>query len=415
MNLELPSYQYLGERLEITTSILSEDICAKLCKALQSEAGKAVKIVDLCQNNLRPNLSEKIGIALEGTPTVEQILMRYNNIGQLGCDALASVINVAPNLRIIDVRGNNLNVDHARKMLKAVGTSSTITQLGIGDNNLGAPGAALLSSVLEKNTVLTFLDLRQNDFTIEGAKHLASFLEKSGCVLKQLSVFGNRLGPSGMIELSEGLKRNNSLENVCLGNNMMTDTACKALSDALQKNLTIKVLDISSNGITSKGFSILAPAFSRLKSLTLSSNPLGKASADIIVQTFLGNEVLKRLDLWNCALEDHGAVRLSGLIATTTSIVEMNLTDNKIQDNGASAIAKAIAHPSKTIRVIDLISNNIGNKGAAELIIAAEINQDIHSITLNGNMELDRILQRKLEGLFMARRQQREDSQLIAK
>lgn len=406
-NSHMP-HKALGERLEITATRITEDMCVKFCKALQGEAGYDVKIVDLSHNDLGPAIAESLVTALEHTNQLEQVLLRYNNIGQAGCDALASVVNVASSLRLLDVRGNKLTGDAIRKLLKSVAMSTTITQLGLAANDLGGPGVALVTSALEKNNFVTHLDLRQNDMAVDGATHLASLLERPQCVMKNLCLFGNRLGAEGTIALASGIARNRSLETLVLGNNMFTNRACGTLGSALQRNDTLRHLDVRSNGISQQGLVALAPGFSRLHSVALSSNPLGSESADILVKTFVRSDCIRSLDVWCCNLQDHGGIRLSGLIAASTSLVELNLAENGIEDSGASAIAKAILHPSKSLAVLDLTGNHIGNAGATELIEAAEVNRAVSSIVLQGNADLNRVLHRKLEGMLAGRRH-RED------
>ena len=398
------THKALGERLEITATRITEDMCVKFCKALQGDAGYEVRIVDLSHNDIGPAIAESIITALEHTNQLEQVLLRYNNIGQPGCDALASVVNVASSLKVLDVRGNKLKGEAIRKLLKAVAMSTTITQRGLAANDLGGAGTALVTSALEKNNFVTHLDLRQNDMAVDGATHLASLLERPQCVLKNLCLFGNRLGAEGTIALASGITRNRSLETLVLGNNMFTNRACATLGSAFQRNDTIKHLDLRSNGISIQGLVSLAPGFARLQSLALSSNPLGSESADVLVKTFVRSDEIKSLDLWSCNLQDHGGIRLSGLIAASTSLTELNLAENGIEDSGASAIAKAIMHPSKSLCVLDLTGNQIGNAGATELIEAAEINRAITSVVLQGNADRNRVLHRKLEGMLAGRR-----------
>lgn len=413
VNTTVPAHKSLGSRLEVSSTKLVEEHCKRLCKALEGESGSTVRVCDLSYNDLGPLWSEKIANALECPPHLEEVLLRHNDIGQAGCDALASVVNVQANLRLIDIRGNRLKADDVRKLIKAIAISTTVTQLGLAANDLGAAGGALIASALEKNNFVTNLDLRQNDLAADGVQHIASLLERPTCVLTNLSLYANRLGVEGTIAFAKGLGKNRSLEVLTLGSNRCTDAACAALASAFASQNTLTHIDLKSNEITDVGLRPLMAAFSgmkKLQKLYLSANPLRRASADCIVQAFVHHEGLKVLDLWSCQLETNGAVRLSGLLAASSSIEEWNLSENGIDNAGASALAKAIAHPCKALRTMDLTLNDIGSSGATELIEAAERNPKVMSLSLHGCPSLSRVAHKKLEALLATRRQGATDA-----
>ena len=415
LNTATPSHKSIGSRVEVSSTRLTDDIVLRLCKAFEGESGAHVTVCDLSFNELGPANAERIANALERPPLLQEVLFRHNSIGQSGCDALASVINTQMGLRIVDVRGNGLKADAVRRLLKAIAISTSVAQLGLAANDLGAAGGALVAAALEKNSFVTHLDLRQNDLATDGVRHIAALIERPSCVLSNVCLNGNRLGAEGVTAFSKGLAKNRSLRVLTLGANRCTDAACEALGAAITAQGSLETIDLKSNEITAVGLRPLVAAFAGLSSLRrlyLSANPLGRAAADIIVQGFVHHEGLRILDLWACQLETNGAVRLSGLLAASTSIEEWNLSENGIDNVGASALAKAIAHPCKGLRVLDLTLNAIGNAGATELIEAAERNPLVQSLALHGCPSLSRVAHKKLEALMAARRQAAADTNM---
>lgn len=76
--------------------------------------------------------------------------------------------------------------------------------------------------------------------------------------------------------------------------------------------------------------------------------------------------------------------KLAEQIRNNTTLTELNLRDNRIDDEGAEALADIIGMPHASLRIIHLGNNTISNKGAQALAEAMVTN---HTITL---LELER-------------------------
>lgn len=83
-------------------------------------------------------------------------------------------------------------------------------------------------------------------------------------------------------------------------------------------------------------------------------------------------------------LTEAQAIRLSEIIATNKTITLLNLSCNQIGDTSTQYLAKALG-TNKTITSIDLSRNRIGNLGAAHLAQVLQSNKTITSLNLSHN------------------------------
>lgn len=395
------------ERIEVAWKMLNADQVGQICNAVTNMTiMPRIRVLDLTDNGLGPALTEQLAVALEGS-MVEECIIRFNKIGKLGCDALASTVNASSKLQLLDIRGNHLQLPEVKKLLKSIELSTSITHLGLGANDLGPDGAAFISGLMAKNHFITHLDLWQNNIGPDGAEHIAEVLESSGCTLRSLDLWSAHLGPRGSERIVDALRRNATLRRLSIGNNNCGDAPCAAFAEALQKNKTLEDLDLRSNSITAAGIAALAPSFAQhqsLQRLQLSSNPIQASGVEALVRALQSNVHLTSLDLWSCGVGSGGATRIAGLIASNTTLVEVNLAENGIDDAGAEALARALPM-ARRLSVLDLVGNTVGPHGAQLLMEAVQQNKGIASLSLHGN-SINRLVQKRIDTLLGERRQQ---------
>ncbi|EAN90557.1 hypothetical protein C3747_140g72 [Trypanosoma cruzi] len=391
-------------KIEMAWTRITPELCEGICRTIvDRDADVPVRVVDLIDNQLGPEQTQKIASMLESS-TVRDVLLRYNDIGKEGCDALANVVNVSTKLQLLDIRGNGLTAACVRKLLKSISMSTALTRLGLSANKIGHEGAALLFRALEKNVYLKSLDLSLNEIGPSGAESIAHLLALPASPLKTLQLYGNHLGVAGVGLIADAVKGNRCLKDLTLGNNNATDAAAEALAEMLRENSTLETLDLRSNTLTATGVRILARdglannVF--LVSLSLSANPIGSVGADEIAKTLIMHQggALTRLDLSSCELGPTGGMRIASLIAATITLNEVNLSGNQLDNEAAVVLSRSIVN-SISISIVDLSANEIGEWGASNLIDATQLNARISSLLLHGN-NINRIVQKKIDTLL---------------
>ena len=74
------------------------------------------------------------------------------------------------------------------------------------------------------------------------------------------------------------------------------------------------------------------------------------------------------------------------LCAINSNITELNLKENVIGDKGASALARALRDDNRSLRVLDLRSNLIANKGMQDIEKMIQINRGVAALLISDNM-----------------------------
>lgn len=393
-------------RMEIPWRHITKQLLDNICRAiLDRETEDPIRIVDFMDNQLGPSAAQKIASCLESAP-VSEVLMRFNDIGKEGCDALAGVVSISRSLQVLDIRGNGLSSSDVRKLLKAIAMSTMLLRVGLGSNKLGPEGATLVYKALEKNTYLTSLDLSANEIGPSGAEAIADLLMNQASTLKVLQLDSNYLGVPGVTAICQAMKSNKELRRLTLGSNHATDEAAGAMAGMLEMNYVLESLDLRLNSLTATAVKELVKGLSKntsLRFLSLAGNPIGPVGADEITRKLSAHQrsALENLDLSSCSLTPTGGMRIASLLGTSMSLKDVNLSDNALDDEAAVSLAQNIT-TGIAISIVDLSCNTIGEDGAAQLIDAALMNAQLSALVLHGN-RINRVVQKKIDNLLEER------------
>ena len=107
---------------------------------------------------------------------------------------------------------------------------------------------------------------------------------------------------------------------------------------------------------------------------------------DQVVAATLGNCTnLKNIDLHECNMSDEQLLSIVGAIRGLTSLVVLNLHNNRIGNTVCEALATLLRDPNSNLRIIYLGSNDIHNDGATTLANALLNNTKLRILNLHGN------------------------------
>jgi Leucine Rich repeat len=132
-------------------------------------------------------------------------------------------------------------------ILSVPGVFGVLQYLTLYGNNIGDSGVLLLSDVLKSNNILKHLNLWDNRIGDVGAIALSNSL-KSNNVLQRLDLWSNKIGDMGAVALAESLKVNKTLECLNLVDNEIDDAGALALIEVLRKK-TLQCLYLAGNRI----------------------------------------------------------------------------------------------------------------------------------------------------------------------
>ncbi|XP_043112680.1 LOW QUALITY PROTEIN: NACHT, LRR and PYD domains-containing protein 3-like [Puntigrus tetrazona] len=199
----------------------------------------------------------------------------------------------------------------------------------------------LLPVIKESGSV----DLRFFGVTDEGCAALASALRSNPSHLRELDLTGNKLGDSGVLLLSAGLKVPHcKLETLWLGYCGFTEKGCAALSSALGSNP------------------------SHMRSLHLCGNKLGNSVK--LLSCVLQNPLCKmeKLWLWDCGVTDEGYTALTSALRSNPSHLKLlYLSENKLGDSGVKLLCAVLEDPRCNLDTLRLYKCGVTEEGCAAL------------------------------------------------
>ncbi|XP_050030866.1 uncharacterized protein [Dermacentor andersoni] len=272
-------------RLDVgDTAVLFYYFPSLLCKALRQNKG-------LKQVRLRPDDARGIWRETHALTILSSALTKLSagldelDISELmptveSVGGIADAVKKGSLRRLVICNGSSSKI--ARRLLRAVGYSSSLTVLEIGGTKtLPLSSAAILSDALKSNTILRKLSIERVGINAVGT--LLKSLDKN-TTLEELALLYSYNAPEAILwdgfealRVNRGLKclklvhlnmvnscaliiadillKNESLQEICLSENPITDLGARALAKALQQNSTLKRLDISDCRLNWQGLS----------------------------------------------------------------------------------------------------------------------------------------------------------------
>jgi hypothetical protein len=236
-----------------------------------------------------------IRVALCNIPSLQSLVLRYNDIESTGLTELAPALYHNTSIKMLDMQGNGL---------------------------IGMDSAEIFRDILRSNKTRTALDLSFNQFgeTTGAVECIADGLGSNSTLLK-IDLTGCALGDDGVSILAQNLgSRNTTLQKLILENNSITSTGVGVFLEAMeQSSHHIMDLELQHNPIVNEGASLLARS--------LGNNALPN---------------LTRLSLWDCDIGDDGFITLISAQEQNTSLLQLDLCNNDESELAFLALAESL-------------------------------------------------------------------------
>ncbi|HEY9758970.1 MAG TPA: hypothetical protein V6C97_27625 [Oculatellaceae cyanobacterium] len=281
--------------------------------------------------------------------------------------------------------------------------SHVVTELHLNSSEMGCAGAMTLAKALMEDEVLKKLDLSEGLIDTKGMKALAdAMVINKKLKLEELNLGKNSLGDKGANIIANVLaQRHMRIKKLCLRGNSIGNEGVKALMNALIKNVrysVLKSLDLAQNIFGSEGATAIANFLTKLpslpKSLSLSSDKWNFACTNALADSLHPPQIkaqhiplLKVLDLSDTKLQDADLETLFKALSRNYSfnISKLKLSNNKISDDGAKAIAGILSLNPYSLTELCLNSNDIGDEGMKAIAQALKNNYALKILNLNYN------------------------------
>uniref|UniRef100_A0A8C4SMV4 Uncharacterized protein n=1 Tax=Erpetoichthys calabaricus TaxID=27687 RepID=A0A8C4SMV4_ERPCA len=252
-----------------------------------------------------------------------EVWLNTNNVGDSGVQMLCESLR-SPNCKLekLGLRSCYLSSGCCEPLSSALSVDhSRVTWLELSDNNLEDLGVRLLCEGLRSpNCKLQKLSLLSCSLTSGCCAALSSALSLKHSLMTELELSYNKLEDSGVHLLCEGLREENcKLEKLKLQSCGLTSECCEALS------------------------LVLSTEHSHLTELWLSSNNLEDSGF------YCGGVFMPPCNflLVSCGLTSGCCAALSsGLSVEHSSLTELEVGDNKLEDLGVSLLCQGLKNPN---------------------------------------------------------------------
>ncbi|XP_049322618.1 NACHT, LRR and PYD domains-containing protein 12-like [Astyanax mexicanus] len=337
--------QHKLSKLRLCDCNITDEGSASLCSALKSNPSH-IRELELSNNRLGDSGIKHITDLLQNPNCLlEKLMLNNNGFTEKDCADLEKAFRINPShLKELDLSGNKLGNSGVKKMSDLLKMSEwKLTKLNISDCSVTEEGYADLVSALKSNSSLVELDLRDNDPGNTGVKKFTDLLKEPNCKLKTVRF----------------LKTSAAEE------------ACASLSADLGVNLLLQT------------------------ELNLSRNPAGlsgdsrvKLLCDLLQDTHCKLRKLKNND---DDLTEESCFALASIL-TSSSLVELDLSNNNLQDSGVKKLCMALKDPLCKLETLRLSYCCVREDGYKALVSALSSNASsrLGELDLRGNDPGDR-------------------------
>ena len=282
----------------------------ELCEALQSSpklARLGLGFVTL--------LGDLNAEALRGHPTLKNVYLSDFRLSEVGAslNSLFEALSECPQMEYIEL----FQYQQEETPFTGVGLAKLLQSESLQHLTLRRMGlTALVVSELAQNLVdgnrhsnhhrlrrhkshLRVLNLNENLLGDTGCAALGEALEHNHELL-ELNLRKNQITPTGCLQLAHSLTQNIRLEKLNLACNPMEDVGARALAVVLQLHPTLKTLELHRTHLTDLGCRYLAEALKHntaLVNLDVSFNDITEAAYVDVAEALKVNHTLKNINI----------------------------------------------------------------------------------------------------------------------
>jgi len=278
--------------------------------------------------------------------TLQVLDLVHRGVGNRGTVALATYIRQNKAIESVYLEDNNIGKEGAKELFAAIKDARRITELYIGSNNLNGC-MPMLTPILAHGGVLQCLDLSGNRLGDPGIEALARILPDNDSLLN-LKIDSNQMTDHGFSVLCESLGRNEWLEELSLCWNSVRNV--EPLVACLGKNQTLTVVDLTWNKIGSAGCKALGKALAanktgNLRGINVSHNDIGSDACESMARGLQGTKQLEVLKFSGNMIGQEGALMLLSGIGSDCPLKQIEMNGCGIRNGGELPLQ--LAAPSK--------------------------------------------------------------------
>uniref|UniRef100_A0A672L988 Si:ch211-213a13.2 n=1 Tax=Sinocyclocheilus grahami TaxID=75366 RepID=A0A672L988_SINGR len=329
------------------------------------------------------------------------------NLTGKSCSVLAAVLSSKTILKEMNLNNSRLLDSGVKEICEGLKNSvCELKILNLRDCGLTEESCSALATVLRSNSSLKDLDMSNNNLQDSGVKKLQNGLENTNCTLEKLRLRCCDMKHKGCSALTSALKSNPShLRELSLSENKLGDSGVKNLSDLLMNpQCKLEILHLCECSITEEQCLILTSALksnpSHLRELDLSENKIENKGVNYLCDVLKDSLCkLERLRLNDCNLTDKSCSALATVLGSDTSLKELNLSNNNLQDSGVKLLCTGLKNIQCKLEILRLNNCELTEKSCSVLATVLSSKTILKEINLNNSHLLDSGVKEICEGL----------------
>lgn len=368
---------------------VTEERCKDVGSALRDNT--ALTELSLSSNELGDAGTRLVLEGLQPTCKIQKLSLQNCNVTEAGCAALASVLRSLPCLRELDLSYNQLGDAGLQLLCEGLlDPQCHVERLQLEYSNLTAASCEALASVLRAKRELKELGLSNNDLGEDGARVLCQGLAASACPLESLRLEGCGLTAANCQDLCGIVAAKASLRELQLGNNQLGDAGIAALCPGLLgPGSRLKTLWLWECGFSAGGCRDLCRvlrAKESLKELSVAGNEVGDEGVRLLCES-VGEPGCRLESLWmkSCNLTAACCPHVGAMLARSRSLQELQMSNNKLGDAGMEALCQGLSQPGATLRMLSLGDCEVTDQGCTTLAALLLANRSLLELDLSNN------------------------------
>ena len=308
---------------------------------------------------------------------------------------------------VINLSGEKINDDAAHVLAFGLCNNTIVEELNMSHNNITNNGAVFIIDCLKHNKTLKRLNLSHNGINLNGMNKILQNIKNQGVtLLDYVDLSGNESSPWGLYcviikhccvtsltlcgdegmkehieEISESLQANTTLQSLTLFS--VEKIGVESVKEVLMVNDTLSALNLSWQKINSENTEnlLMQTLFSPNINNTMENKSMVNGIDRVVNVSILydsgpvtdknilsqSNESKLVIDLSDKNIDNDAVHVLAFGLCNNTTVEELNISYNKITDEGAVAIINCLKQ-NKTIKKLDLSHNKISINAMVKML-----------------------------------------------
>ena len=331
------------QKLVLSDNAMTDASMQVVCDMLHHNC--SVTYLDVSNNNFSGHaVSLLCGVLTEGPETckLNTLVLESNHLCDPGASLLAEALQRNTKLLVLNVKNNHIGTSGMVVLVQMLLHNTTLHTLSLANNDHGLATQEVLHTVLQRNTTLCSLDISMHSEFMDNSSsnmHVAELLEAS-LHLGHIQLDGVHTSTHEIVRVQQLLAHNTSLYRISFAKCGLTVCDANELAVGIGQNVGIQHLDLSDNQLCASakrlyGNGVLDATFwdalgrnKTLQVLQLGGNMLGTESMWHAAPFLAAHTTLVRLDIPNNKIGAIGALVMLHAIARNTCLEQLDLRHN---------------------------------------------------------------------------------------